>query len=169
MTLDKTQIEGILKTFCDRADWSMHKAAGANNSKDVVKFTAFASTLEWAAREVRVTAGIREARRETEAVARESTLADAAHDTGGIPGYDRAGRRECAQARRNVSGGCQMAHREGTEGTRNRRLAGGALASIKGKGVARARPPLGASRTGGSGLPMSRSPGAARLKTSAQG
>ena len=80
MTLDEAKIEGILKTFHDRAEWSMGKAAAANNSKDVVKFTAFASTLEWAAREVRLTAGIPEPRRETETVARESTLPDAAHD-----------------------------------------------------------------------------------------
>jgi hypothetical protein len=78
MNLTEHQVAELLKIFRNRAQKWMRKAMVADNNKDIVQFTAFASTYDWAALEVRVIAGIPEPARETETVTRERALADAA-------------------------------------------------------------------------------------------
>lgn len=81
MTLNDAEIAGLCETFRTRAESYMRKAAEANNFRDVVMFTAFVSTLEWAAREVHLTARLSTlTEADVEEVAQQRRLADAAHD-----------------------------------------------------------------------------------------
>ena len=79
--LSDDQLAGLLETFRKREQTYTDSAANAKTTRDVVMFTAFASTLEWVLREVKVTiAPHTEPEITTDSVARERTLADAAHE-----------------------------------------------------------------------------------------
>jgi hypothetical protein len=80
MTLNDAQIAGLCETFRLRAQTYMRMAKEANNTRDVVKFTAFVSTLEWAAREVQLAARLSSLAADRDEVTRQLGLADAAHD-----------------------------------------------------------------------------------------
>lgn len=81
MTLNKAEIEGLCQTFHNRAKTYMREAMEATSARDVVMLTAFASTLEWAVREVRLTARLAAlAKNDVDQVIKEPLLADAAHD-----------------------------------------------------------------------------------------
>ena len=83
MSLTDAQVTGLLETFRRRAEAYMRSAQEAGSVREVIKFTAFASTLDWAAREVRLLAGLpveAPAPTNTERAAHERALADAAHD-----------------------------------------------------------------------------------------
>ena len=81
MSLNDIQIAGLCETFRIRAETYWRMAREANNTREVVMFTAFVSTLEWAAREVQLAARLSaHAQADTDEVTRQRGLADAAHD-----------------------------------------------------------------------------------------
>jgi hypothetical protein len=80
MTLNDAEIAALCETFRTRAETYMRKAAEANTFRDVVMFTAFVSTLEWAAREIHLTARLSTlTKADVEGIARQRRLADEAH------------------------------------------------------------------------------------------
>jgi hypothetical protein len=84
MTLNKAEIDRLCQTFHNRAKTYMREAMEATNARDVVMLTAFASTLEWAVREVRLTAQLAAlAKNDVDQVTKEPLLTEAAHDDEG--------------------------------------------------------------------------------------
>jgi len=81
-TLTESQVAALCETFCVRAETYRRKASEADNSREAVMFTAFASTLKWAVREICLTAGMAstEANSPIEEAAPECPFADEAHD-----------------------------------------------------------------------------------------
>jgi hypothetical protein len=81
MTLNEAEIDGLCETFHIRAKTYMREAMEVTSARDVVMLTAFASTLEWAVREVRLTARLAAlAKNDVDQVTKKRLLADAAHD-----------------------------------------------------------------------------------------
>jgi hypothetical protein len=75
------ELAGLLETIKRREMTYMDSATNARTTRDVVMFTAFASTLRWVLREVKVTIAPHvEPEVTTDAVARERAQADAAHE-----------------------------------------------------------------------------------------
>jgi hypothetical protein len=81
MTLNKAEIDRPCQTFHNRAKTYMGETMEATSAREVVMLTAFASTSEWAVREVRLTARLAAlAKNDVAQVIKEPLLADAAHD-----------------------------------------------------------------------------------------
>jgi hypothetical protein len=81
MTLNQAEIEGLCQAFRNRAKTYMREAMEATSARDVVMLTSVASTLEWAVREVRLTARLAAlAKNDVDQVTKERLLTDAAHD-----------------------------------------------------------------------------------------
>jgi hypothetical protein len=82
MLMSDDQLAGLLETLRKREKAYTNSAARAKTTHDMLMFSAFASTLDWVLREIRITiAPHTEPDPEiiSDALGRERALADAAH------------------------------------------------------------------------------------------
>jgi hypothetical protein len=81
MTLNQAETEGLCQAFHNRAKTYMREAMEATSARDVVMLTSVASTLEWAVREIRLTARFAAlAKNDVDQVTKERLLTDVARD-----------------------------------------------------------------------------------------